>query len=182
MKTTSSRLYCFILLAWAVVFAISFRPFLGTIEQAADTSPWAGALASLCLLFIMCFWLNSLKDIAYTVCYHVWLKRRPQPLPPERVLASEPRVLMAYCTYNDFSATSLAASMKQDYSNFRVVILDDSSKPEFKAEVDAFAREYGVEVVRRADRIGFKAGNMNNYLMRVPADYSYFVILDSDER
>jgi cellulose synthase/poly-beta-1,6-N-acetylglucosamine synthase-like glycosyltransferase len=36
-----------------------------------------------------------------------------------------------------------------------------------------------VRVVRRADRVGFKAGNLNNYLRT--ATYDYFVILDSDE-
>ena len=62
--------------------------------------------------------------------------------------------------------------------------MDDSSQPEYKEKVDAFARETGVRVVRRADRKGFKAGNINHFLQSEEvrrSDYGYVVILDSDE-
>ncbi len=49
-----------------------------------------------------------------------------------------------------------------------------------KARVDAFASIHGAQVIRRPDRIGFKAGNLNNYLAG-RSDYEYFVLLDSDE-
>ncbi len=86
---------------------------------------------------------------------------------------------MVYCTCNDFNGESLEACLHQNYPNSSVVILDDSSKPEYLAEVDAFAKEHGIEVVRRENHVGFKAGNLNNYLQK--AEYDFFVILDSDE-
>jgi cellulose synthase/poly-beta-1,6-N-acetylglucosamine synthase-like glycosyltransferase len=102
-----------------------------------------------------------------------------EPSVPSVVRSVEPKVVMVYCTYNDFSADSLYRSTRQDYSNFEVVILDDSTDAEYQAKVDSYASEHDVLVVRRDDRVGFKAGNLNNYLMK--SEYDYFVILDSDE-
>jgi cellulose synthase/poly-beta-1,6-N-acetylglucosamine synthase-like glycosyltransferase len=71
---------------------------------------------------------------------------------------------MVYCTCDDFSEESLRASILQNYPNYRVVILDDSSSRSYRALVDAFAARHNVTVVRRPSRTGFKAGNLNNYL------------------
>ena len=49
------------------------------------------------------------------------------------------------------------------------------------ARIDRFAKRHHVKVVRRKDKTGFKAGNLNNYLMRSIEREDYFVILDSDE-
>jgi cellulose synthase/poly-beta-1,6-N-acetylglucosamine synthase-like glycosyltransferase len=69
--------------------------------------------------------------------------------------------------------------MKQNYYNYRIVILDDSTNAESLKAVDAFAKEHKLAVVRRATRKGHKAGNLNNYLRSSSADF--FVVLDSDE-
>ena len=93
------------------------------------------------------------------------------------------RVILVYCTCNDFDENSLLKSMKQDYKNFKTVILDDSNDENYKKLIDEFSAKNNVEVVRRDNRIGFKAGNINNYLMKeeVKNSYDYVVILDSDE-
>lgn len=88
-------------------------------------------------------------------------------------------MVAVYCTYNDFNAASLEKCMHQDYPLVKFVILDDSSDPAYKMAIDKFAIEHDIRVVRRKDRHGFKAGNLNNYLKS--AEYDYFVILDSDE-
>ena len=69
--------------------------------------------------------------------------------------------------------------MGQEYDNFETVILDDSSQEAYKTQIDEFAQKHGVKVVRRQDRKGFKAGNLNNYLQG-RTDYDYFVVLDSE--
>lgn len=82
-------------------------------------------------------------------------------------LPAKQRVTLLYCTCNDFEANSLEWSMKQDYDSklLKTVILDDSTDPDYKAKVDEFAKQHkGVKVIRRKDRKGFKAGNINNYL------------------
>ncbi len=53
-------------------------------------------------------------------------------------------------------------------------VLDDGRSDQVKA----LATELGVGYLRRADRTGWKAGNLNNALKRVKSDY--FVIFDSD--
>ena len=92
-----------------------------------------------------------------------------------------PKVLLLYCTCNDFNAEALKACMQQDYDNFQTVILDDSSNFSYIRQIDKFAKAHGVKVVRREDKEGFKAGNLNHYLQG-RTDYDYFIVLDSDER
>ena len=94
------------------------------------------------------------------------------------------KVLMVYCTCNDFDASSLEKSMKQSYGNITTVILDDSTEESYKVEIDNFALKHNLKVIRRENRIGFKASNINNYLMSEECKkdgYDYVVILDSDE-
>lgn len=75
-------------------------------------------------------------------------------------------VAMLYTTCNDFIEESARSCINLDYKNFRLYILDDSSKPEYKAKIDIFANKYPsiVQVIRRKDRSGYKAGNLNNTL------------------
>ncbi|MGH7237191.1 MAG: glycosyltransferase, partial [Candidatus Saccharimonadales bacterium] len=142
------------------------------------------SLVAMSSLFIAYFWLNGAKDVIYTFYYYAFRKKLGR-LParaawPRRFgVEARPRVVMVYCTYNDFNAESLAACMRQDYTLNRVVILDDSTDPVYKRDIDAFAAQHSVRVVRRDDHIGFKAGNLNNYLRK--ASFDFFVILDSDE-
>nr|WP_277349757.1 glycosyltransferase family 2 protein [Planosporangium thailandense] len=140
---------------------------------------YLGALTAASGLFIAYFWLNGVKDIVYTLYYHLIYRRRTADVPRRGAAADPPRVVLVYCTCNDFSAESLRVSMRQRYPNYETVILDDSRDPRYLAEIDRFAAEHGIRVVRRADRSGFKAGNLNNFLRT--ADFDYFVILDSDE-
>ncbi|MBU4693761.1 glycosyltransferase [Mycoplasma zalophidermidis] len=94
---------------------------------------------------------------------------------------NQPRVVLAYCTYNDFNPKALIQSMKQNYNNFKTVILDDSSNPQIKNEIDVFSKKYpNIDVIRRENHVGFKAGNINNYFLN-NSNWDYFVILDSDE-
>ena len=100
------------------------------------------------------------------------------------VSGAKDKVLMAYCTCNDFDGRSLEESMKQTYPHVTTVILDDSTDEEYKKQVDDFAKKHDVKVIRRADRTGFKAGNINHYFMSeecLSRGYGYYVILDSDE-
>lgn len=137
-------------------------------------------------IFISYFWLNGVKDFIYVVCYYCNKKRlmkRYQDIIDVDTSNANDRVLLVYCTCNDFDGSSLLKSMQQNYTNFKTVILDDSKDAEYMQMVDSFAKEHDVEVIRRDNRIGFKAGNINNYLMRedVKNSYDYVVILDSDE-
>ncbi len=180
----SVLLYCIAFALWAGLLAATISPLLRAIDQAEHHSMLTAVLVTISTLFIGYFWLNGMKDLVYTLYYYL-RKQKLVAAPPNGYWRQKfgnkarMKVVMVYCTCNDFNAESLLACMNQNYPNHEVVILDDSKKPEYIAEINAFAKEHGVKVVRRDNNIGYKAGNLNNYLRK--ADFDYFVILDSDE-
>jgi cellulose synthase/poly-beta-1,6-N-acetylglucosamine synthase-like glycosyltransferase len=179
----SSQLYLFIIAAWVGLIVLALQPLVHVVRNAENYGGLVVTLVALSTAFIMYFWLNGIKDVIYTMYFYV--KRRRFKLPSEgewrrqNGSVADQKVVAVYCTYNDFNGESLEACLNQDYPNVTYVILDDSTDPIFKEEVDEFAFAHNIEVVRRVDHSGFKAGNLNNYLKQ--ADYDYFVILDSDE-
>ncbi len=179
----SALLYCIIIVSWLGLIALAIPALLTAVDQSGRHGWLVYTLVTVSTLFIAYFWLNGIKDVVYTVFYY--LTKRFHKLPADgewrtvNGAYATKKIVAVYCTYNDFSATSLERCMHQNYPNISYVILDDSTQEDYMRQVDEFAQQHGIEVVRRDDRVGFKAGNLNNYLMH--ADYDYFVILDSDE-
>lgn len=179
----SASLYLIIIACWLALIAVTFIPFINVIRNSEGRGGLIATLVVFSTLFIIYFWLNGIKDLIYTFYY--FIKRKSFKLPPEGAWRTKhgntamKKVVAVYCTYNDFNAASLAACLNQDYPNTSFVILDDSTQQSYKDEIDTFARTHDIEVVRRTDKSGFKAGNLNNYLQN--ADYDFFIILDSDE-
>ena len=193
----SPALYVVIFILWTVLAVFLWWNFINVFTKEEyflldiDTvSQLTKVLAKLLLIFnaifISYFWLNGLKDFIYVIWYYInknrLMMRYEEILKVDTNNAND-RVILIYCTCNDFDENSLLKSMKQDYKNFKTVILDDSNDENYKKLIDEFSAKNNVEVVRRDNRIGFKAGNINNYLMKeeVKNSYDYVVILDSDE-
>lgn len=101
-----------------------------------------------------------------------------KPLVPPRiaVLNNYPRVAIVCPTADDADIAILRRLSCQNYPRCSVFILDDSRRDDFKALVDSV----GLTVVRREDRRGFKAGNLNNWLRQYAAGFEYFVVADAD--
>lgn len=180
----SSQLYRLIVAAWVILFGGALYSSLPLMRTAFDKSPAVGIMVTASMGFIGYFWLNGTKDVFYTLFYHLHLKDRvtlPMHHAWQSIWPNPPRVVMVYPTRNDFDRTSLKKALAQDYPNYEIVILDDSSEPDYRSKVDAFAAQYGLRVVRRTDNVGFKAGNLNNFLGDPRENWDYFVILDSDE-
>lgn len=183
-----ATLYWIILGVWLLCLAILAA---GTVQICMRVRGMGAAKDAVAIILLTAnavilgvLWLGSLKDLVFSVAFASMQRRmrrryrekiRPRALP-----ADAPHFVLLYCTCNDFNAKALSICLKQRYPNFKAVILDDSTKEEYRREIDAFAERRGLEVVRRADRKGFKAGNLNHYLMG-RTDYDYFVVLDSDE-
>nr|WP_307907727.1 glycosyltransferase [Mycoplasmopsis bovis] len=74
------------------------------------------------------------------------------------------KVVLLYCTCDDFHEESLSKSMVQYWNNYETVILDDSKSNEYIEKVNEFANKHNLKVVRRENKEGFKAGNLNNFL------------------
>lgn len=179
-KSKSGKLYVEILLCWFVLLAAAIVPFMGQIEKAFRAGPIIAGLVIVSTLFVGYFWLNGLKDLVYT--FYFYRHKKDLLKTPEQGIGTadqKPRVVMVYCTCNDFDGTSLLRSMQQEYDNFYTVILDDSQKPEYIKKVNEFSARHGVPIIRRKTHEGFKAGNLNHFLSK--GLFDYFVILDSDE-
>ncbi len=188
-------LYIFMFLTWAILAAFLWYCFITglmnlSFKQGITLSNariiFSQILIVLNAVFITYFWLNGVKDFIYVIWYYCAkskLSKKYKNVIDTDVSMANDRVLFLYCTCNDFEGSSLLKCMNQDYKNYKVVILDDSSKEEYIRQVDSFAKEHEIEVVRRQNRVGFKAGNINHYLLRddVKGKYDYAVILDSDE-
>lgn len=127
----------------------------------------------------------SLRDFSiWTVNFFLYKRGDKEIEKIQRVVLTEEekqkKVLVLYPTANDFVPEAVLTYMKLNYQNFEIIILDDSSKDSEKKKIDLFAKKYNLKVVRRNDRVGYKAGNYNNFLQK-NKDYDYFVLLDSDE-
>lgn len=186
-------LYIIVFAVWAGCAAL-LAVCLAQLLPAVAGEPWRrgliAALLSLNTAILAALWLGSIKDLVFSLAYALRRKAlvralQRQAAEGERALAEAaeplPRVLLLYCTCNDFNEQALSRCRRQKYGNFKTVILDDSTDPAYKRAAAKYALHHSnVEVVRRQDRSGYKAGNLNNYL-RGRSDYDYFVVLDSDE-
>ena len=196
----SPVLYIIMILIWTIItvflwynFAKSFIniPFYDGTVVTRTLKVFATIVLVLNAIFVSYFWLNGVKDFLYVIWYFCSKKRlnkRYKEIIETDVSKANDRVLLVYCTCNDFDPMSLEKSIQQKYHNFDVVILDDSSNEDYKKEIDKFGEKHNIKVVRRENRVGFKAGNINHYLMSEECKniergggYDYFVILDSDE-
>ncbi len=184
----SPSVYLAILCVWLVCVGVLFIACGNIIMQILRWRTNIATAAVVGLLLINAaalsyMWLGSVKDFIFSFLFLVNGKKLMKRY--DGIIATKvektPKVLLLYCTCNDFNEEALKVCMRQKYDNFQTVILDDSSKEAYKKRIDEFAIENGATVVRRKDRKGFKAGNLNNYLQG-RTDYDYFVVLDSDER
>ena len=193
----SPVLYIFLFTMWSVLLVFLWKSFIFNIRyvplniRANPSSTllfWARFLLFINGIFISYFWLNGVKDFIYVIWFFVAKKAlfaHYKVLEKVDIKGANDKVLLVYCTCNDFDGGSLEKSLNQTYKNTRAVILDDSNDKKYQKEIDTFAKSHNIKVVRRKNRQGFKAGNINNYLLgrecQKDGSYDYCVILDSDE-
>jgi len=127
-------------------------------------------------LFLALFWFYGIFNLSVFVVSHFVKSKVPSlPNPNPHPL----KVAILYCCYNDFSENALKSILQLNYESKTVYILDDSTDNSVRNQIDNFANKYGVKVLRRKERKGWKAGAINNALEKVDADY--IVLADSDE-
>lgn len=178
----SGAMYFVIFAVW-IAAIIWFQPrLLMLLDLAHSTGAWISL--ALFIAFIDFAWLYGIYNIAvvgFAIFYRFFSVKSTEIL-SAKALAHYPPVAILYTTCNDFVEESVLSCVQQDYPFFKVYILDDSSQEMYKNRVDAFAAQYPelVQVVRRPDRKGYKAGNMNHGLEKI-AQEPYFAIADADE-
>src|SRR3972149_1321744 len=174
---SSGAMWYAILAAWGV----------GTALPAWRVGPYLPSFpSSLVLVFLLVclsyFVLTGVFNVVVNVTSH--MLRAP---PAGGGATGRPRVAVLYCTYDDFDRESAGSLLDLTYENLEIWVLDDSTRPEARAELDASAaRTQGggvpVQLLRRADRRGFKAGAINEALRRLAPEVQYVAIADADER
>ena len=176
-------MYVVVLGTWAATVAW-FGEVLVDLVRAGDTW-WIRAMTMYFVLFVSVAWLYgiyNLSVVAFATLHRRRAKHHPEPPVAEPTLRSIPPVAVLYTTYNDFSEDAARSCVELDYPDMTVYLLDDSTDATYQRRVDSFAALHpGVEVVRRENRSGFKAGNLNHALDTV-VDQPYFVVVDADER
>lgn len=188
-------LYLTVFGAWLLAL-VWFQPRLLLLLDMAYN--WASELALwLFIGFIDFAWLYGIYNVAI-VGFAVWYQLMRKWAPAKPVAAGNPinhiapiapidhilpPVAILYTTCNDFVEESVLSCVTQDYPNFTVYMLDDSTDEKFKQLVDQFAQRFSerVKVIRRPDRKAFKAGNMNHGLATAATEEPYFAIADADE-
>lgn len=139
--------------------------------------------AKICMaLFIICldiFWFYAIFHMTI-LTFSYFQKSKEVKLKP--AIHSHPKVAVLYVTYNDFQNDAVLSCLRQEYKNFKVFILDDSTDLNYIKKIDSFVAVYKdkVRIIRRNNRKAFKAGNLNHGLKLISDDYDFFAVCDAD--
>jgi cellulose synthase (UDP-forming) len=80
----------------------------------------------------------------------------------------------------DIVEGTIRAAKRIDYKNKEIYVLDDSDKKTKIRAINRLSKKHNITVLRRPDRAGFKAGNINAAIPRTKC--KYFAIFDSDQQ
>lgn len=118
-------------------------------------------------------WVTGLRAAA------LWMRARGGIAHAAHAEPTSLRIALLTCVADDLDLPALVASSAQDVA-VQVVVLDDSSDPATCAQLDAAAASHGWIVIRRPDRTGYKAGNVNHGLSVLHGRFDAYVLCDSD--
>lgn len=165
---------------WGLAVAWFFPKLLGLLDLASSFPEWLAI--GFFIVFIQIAWLYGVYNLCVVAFALIYQRTRSAPRTMD-LPQPAPAVALLYTTCNDFVADSLHSCLDQDYPNFALYILDDSSDPDYRRMVDEFAVAHRdrVRVVRRPDRRGFKAGNLNHGLAEAGINEPFFALVDADE-
>lgn len=171
-------MFAFIFGCW-VASLIWFGPRLIGLVGAAEGF-WASAALSYFAVFTTVAWLYGLYNIGvvlFSAIYRNFIDK-----PPALMLHDTPPVAILYTTCNDFVRESVESCLNLSYPNYTLYILDDGDDPAIREKIDAYATDNPdwVKVIRRENRAGYKAGNLNHALANHVSE-PYFAVVDADE-
>ncbi|MFH1653465.1 MAG: glycosyltransferase family 2 protein [Pseudomonadota bacterium] len=171
-------MYLTILITW-VASLIHFEPRLFSLFHQDD--PWFASMAI--LFYILCinlFWFYGFFHLFLVVFSLFSTKNNGKRLKKGEKTT---KVALLYTTKNDFKERAAISCINQDYADFHLFLLDDGCEEAKKREIDAFHVQHPerTTIIRRGDKSGFKAGNLNNALENCVIDYPYFAVIDADE-
>ena len=173
-------MYFAIIGTWTIASALLWTDSV-IVLQITD-STWGKVTAGLIAFLIDLGWLYGFYHIgilAFTLLSSKSLVRHGDV--PSYDAPSYP-IAVLHTVCDDFQSEPALSCVSQEYADFHVYLLDDSLTDAIKQEVEDFGSKFEnlVTVVRRMDRKGFKAGNINNALSKLSQQYAYIALADSD--
>jgi cellulose synthase (UDP-forming) len=98
----------------------------------------------------------------------------PPSLPPVAILVA------AFNESADVLEETLASVSAMDYPAAHIYLIDDSTRVECREGAARLAQIYGARLVHRDNRLGYKAGAINDLLPQLAE--TYIALLDADQR
>ena len=172
----SFGLLAFTFVVWICLSLWSWTEFRLTVPDA-----YGGGLRNILLcLHIpwMMLWLWGIHNFMHSALSYVpWMRSPARPGPMIRT-----DVAILYTTCDDFDPEACTSCLVQSHPNTRLVICDDSRTSEHRRRIDEWVAAHGSRavIVRRSDRHGFKAGNLNHAVEGFVHE-EFFLVCDADE-
>lgn len=167
-----NEFYFQVIFFWLLVTILSLYITARVLIDALNKSSNLFFVALLLTLIIHVFLLNLIKDTGYL---YLW-NRFKHPLRRKKTGRKKPLVELLYYTGSGFNYTVLEKSLQQNYPNYRVVILDNSTKKNARRRIAYFAKKHAITVVRRGTKAS-KTQVINDYLKT--SNTPFFVLLDN---
>lgn len=164
----------FILMAAYIAVRLTTIPF----DQSFGP---ADRILAFCLLWAELF--LCMHGVGYFTSVLKAARRERRGIPWLFARGSDAPVAVLIASYNEAEsvlAETIASTLAMDYPRFTVYLLDDSTKAESKAGAARLAASFGIKLVTRNTRAGFKAGAINDVLPLLTEPY--VAILDADQR
>jgi cellulose synthase/poly-beta-1,6-N-acetylglucosamine synthase-like glycosyltransferase len=140
---------------------------------------WTALTIASAIIWVLVLWW-AIHHLTYQLVGLVpW--RKPSEFPEPK---SPPRIVVLYMTRDDFMPECCASCLAQSYpsESFRMVVCDDSESDSYRESVAKFCSERGVKLLRREDRSGHKAGNLNHAMAaEAIGQCDWVVVLDADQ-
>ncbi|MFH1776996.1 MAG: glycosyltransferase family 2 protein [Candidatus Omnitrophota bacterium] len=173
-------MYQIIVFCWLLV-VVYFNPRLFALLIGPENI-FAKLAVILFTLLLDLFWFYAFFHLV-TIAFSYFTNTISLNSLPAAVKKTDPLpgAALLYTTCDDFKEAAVLSCINQDYENYHTYILDDSRDPDFIRKIDNFVRLYSqsVSIIRRKNKQGYKAGNINNALGKLP-DITYFSISDAD--
>ncbi|MGE0759385.1 MAG: glycosyltransferase, partial [Pirellulaceae bacterium] len=171
---------------------LALAPPLAILALALSTiAPWvrhlgeAGWSTQLVAAFSAIVWLLLLWWAWPHLSFQLASLLRAAAPPAEQAGKLSPHFLLLYLACDDFQSDACRSWCEQEFppERFRELLGDDSRNPARLAEIDAFCAAHPrLELFRRPNRAGFKAGNINRTLAAArPGNDEWVVLVDADQ-
>ncbi len=168
-----------ILAALSITSTVIFISYHAVIFSYPSYSPIEKVMAFGLLLCEIFFAINGIGYVFWISQAGKYESAHDQYLSKES--SSSVACLMPVCDEPlDIIGETLASICAMRYKNKQVYVLDDSTKEQNVRNVSNLARDFGATLIRRENRHHYKAGNINNALKQIKADY--IAVFDADQR